>query len=198
MKNILLPFIVLLLASCSSAPKGNYFDVGVSSFARPDASEKKIYVLLPADPSISPEDLQFTEFAAQVERALASRGFQRSNNINSADLAVYVGYGIGAPKEQTYYRYVGTPIWIPQTVNTFDKYVFLIAGDLDEFRKTNKDKSVWELWMTGSGWSNDIRRVFPVYIAAGRSNIATSTGQRIVVRMYENNPAVLEIKGISK
>ena len=62
-------------------------------------------LVLPADRNVSPDDLQFREFAAQVGTSLAHRGCTQAQGLADADLAVLLAYGISEPiiVEQTDY-----------------------------------------------------------------------------------------------
>jgi len=48
--------------------------------------------------------LQFKEFANYVHRSMANRGFRREDDLQKADLAIFLRYGIGDP-ESTAYTY---------------------------------------------------------------------------------------------
>jgi hypothetical protein len=99
---------VSLAADMLEAKPAGYAAV-VSTFARPDAGGNKTFVLLPAE-DISPEtELQFLEYSTLVERALLARGFRKAAGFETADLAIFIAYGISDPKVTTHtYR---RPVW---------------------------------------------------------------------------------------
>ncbi len=104
-----LSILVILLAGCATVENRPLFvNVGISSYARPGSEAKKTFVLLPSEEGRS-EDLQFLEFSAYVERALTTRGYQKAADYVSADLAVFVAYGIGDPQTHTYTYHI--PVW---------------------------------------------------------------------------------------
>ncbi len=53
--------------------------------------------------------LEFIEFASYVERVLRAKGMQRVSEFGSADVAVFLSYGIGDP-ETSEYSY-SLPVW---------------------------------------------------------------------------------------
>ena len=101
--------IILLLAGCATVDKRTLFSVSVSSYSRPGVDAKKTFVLLPSQEGRTADDLQFLEFSAYVERALMARDFQKAADFGSADLAIFVAYGIGDPQTQTYTY--NLPVW---------------------------------------------------------------------------------------
>jgi hypothetical protein len=101
--------LFLLLAGCVTVDNRTLFTVGINSFVRPGTEALKTFALFPSQERITADDLQFLEFSAYVERALTSRGFIKASDLSSADLAIFVAYGIGDPKTQTYTY--NLPVW---------------------------------------------------------------------------------------
>jgi hypothetical protein len=81
----------------------------VDSLARQDAQGKRTYLLLPGNKDVQVTDLQFQEYAEYIHRALAARGLVHASNFESADLAVFLSYGIGDP--QTHQYTYSLPVW---------------------------------------------------------------------------------------
>jgi hypothetical protein len=123
--------LVMLLQACSFIPR---YAVDIDSINSPGAEAKNRYVLMPGEEGVNSENLQFKEFSAYVDRALASKGFTKVDDINNADISVYLSYGIGDPQEHefaysfpvwgeigyiTSYRYVRV---YPNTYRTFLTY----------------------------------------------------------------------------
>ena len=104
-KAIILAFS-LMLTSCAT---GGQFHVNVSSLASSSADEKGSYFLLPGNDGVTFEDLQFQEYAAYVKRILDAQGFIYEPNVENADVAVALSYGIGDPRT-TQYTY-SLPVW---------------------------------------------------------------------------------------
>lgn len=230
-KSILL--LALCLVGCATVDQSE-LNVGVNSFARPGAETRKSFILLPSDQGRSAEDLEFIEFAAHVERAMLSRGYTKGESIETAELAIFLAYGIGEPKDQTYTY--SLPLWgqtgvssstttgrvnvygntgtfttntthTPQygiqgyatqqgSYTTFTRHAFLTAYDLVEYRQKKTERVLWETRIASVGSSGDLRRVFPIMIAASRPYFGVSTGKVMDVSLFEDDVSVFEVKGL--
>ena len=93
---------VVLLLPLVSGCGGLFFQVKVDSLRDPSAESLPRYVLLPGNSGIQVTDLQFREFAAYVRRALDARGFQAVEELDKADVAIFLAYGIGNPQTVSY------------------------------------------------------------------------------------------------
>lgn len=98
--------LILLMTGCASVPK---YVVNVDSLQAPNTDDKKNFVLLPGNTDTPSSDLQFREYAAYINRALISRGFTPAESIESANLVIFVVYGIGDPQQHQYTYSV--PVW---------------------------------------------------------------------------------------
>ena len=78
---------------------------------------------------------------------------------------------------------------------TYFRYMFLDAVDLDEYRKTKKEKQIWKTTVTSSGSSGDLRRVFPILVAASKPHIGSNTGKKVSVILKEADKRVAEVIG---
>ena len=221
--------LILLMAGCASVPK---YVVNVDSLQAPSTDDKKNFILLPGNKDTSVSDLQFREYAAYINRALISRGFVPAESIETANLAIFVVYGIGDPQQHqfsysvpvwgqtgasssttqgtlstygNYGTYSGTTTYNPTygitgysshvgTYTTYFRFLVLDAIDLSEYRKSKKEVQLWKTTVTSAGRSGDLRRVFPVMVTASKPHIATNSGQQIKIKIYENDPNILEIK----
>ena len=119
---------------------------------------------------------------------------KRIENFEAADLAIFLSYGIGDPEtiEHTYsipitgqtgvvssYNfYSGSTTYTPTygivaysqgtyAETLFTRHIYLRAYDLKEYRETKKETIIWDTRIASSGSSADLRRTFPVLIAAG-------------------------------
>ena len=106
MKNFIFSFVLLIIQGCAIGPN---YTVYVDSISSPDASNKKSYLILPSVDGVEANDLQYKEYENYVDRALAARGFVKTTDFNKADLAIFLGYGIGDPK--TYQYSYSIPTW---------------------------------------------------------------------------------------
>ncbi len=58
------------------------------------------------------------------------------------------------------------------TYTTFTRYMFIDALDLNEYKKTEKQKQIWKTTVISTGSSGDLRRVVPVLVAASKPYVA--------------------------
>jgi hypothetical protein len=99
MRKLLTVLLCLGLAGCATVPK---FVVSVDSINNNEPVAQKSVVVTPGMKEISPEDLQFKEYASYVKRELSSKGYVLSDNMQTADVVVFLGYGISQPQEHRY------------------------------------------------------------------------------------------------
>jgi hypothetical protein len=103
MKNVLFALalaLALILSGCqATAPS---FNVNVDSISVPASNELKRYILLPNNEGVNVDNLQFQEYAGYVERALTDQGFVKATDFDDANVAIFVGYGIGDPQTNQY------------------------------------------------------------------------------------------------
>jgi hypothetical protein len=221
--------VVVLLAGCAT-PR---VQGGIDSLARPDASSIRNYILLPGNKDTQPADLQFQEYATYIHRALAARGFVHATNFETADLILFLSYGIGDPQTHQYTyalpmwgqtgysgsttsgtvtrygnygTYSGTTTYTPTfgvtgytaqvgSYTTYFRYFLLDAYDLNAYKRDQKLSQVWRSTVTSVGASGDLRRVFPVMVAASADHLATNTGQKVNFALKEHDPSVSQIRG---
>ncbi len=230
---ILLSFTLVLTASCAIGPR---CFVKVDSISSPKGNSKKTYILLSGIKDVDPTDLQFKEFASYVEKALTLSGYTKAKNFEDAEIAIFLSYGIGDPKEHvysyslpvwgqtgvsssttygtitshgSYSTYQGTTTYTPSygikgytyhvgSYTTFFRFLILDAVDLEEYKQSGKVVEVWKTIVTSKGPSGDLRRVFPVLVAAARPFIGTNTGKQVDITLTEQDDRVLEIKGLKR
>lgn len=81
------------------------------------------------------------------------------------------------------------------SVTTYFRYMLLDAIDLEEYRRTEKEKQLWKTTVTSVGVSGDLRQVFPILVAASKDYIGTNTGKQIDIQIQESDKRVVDIKG---
>lgn len=234
MKKIILLFsLLLIITGCAVGPQ---FHVNVDSIGGIESHSKNKYLLLPGVKGVEESDLQYREYSSFVERALISIGYVKTGNFAEADIAIFLGYGIGDPQthqftyslptygqtgisssstygtvntygnkaiysgKTTYtptYGVTGSKTYVGNRT-TYFRYMFLDAIDLEEYRKTEKEVQLWKTTATSVGASGDLRRVFPILVAASKSHMGTNTGKQVKVILSENDKAVIEVKGLNK
>jgi len=109
----------------------------------------------------------------------------------------------------SYGSYQGTTTYTPTygikgytshvgSYTTFFRFLILDAFDLKEYRRSKKVIEAWRTTVTSRGSSGDLRRVFPVLVAAAKPYIGTDTGKQVHITLTEQDKTVLEIKGFTK
>lgn len=209
------------LAACAQAnvlaSLGTYYDVRVSSFASPAQPSNPTFVVLPANPGVTPEDLQFREFAPMVTRALVAQGFRLANAEHPPQIGVFIAYGVGTPRVSysSGLQYVPgstasvtTTTTIPgalpinstgsvstsgsfQSVATasteYPRFAVLSAVDVDVLLNQKKIVQVWRTEIFSEGSSSDIRTVLPYLLAAAEPYFGRSSGKQIRKRVSALN-----------
>ena len=164
---------------------------------------------MPGNEDTSANDLQFQEYASYVNRALAARGFVQAADFDSANVLLFLSYGIGNPQTygtQNTYGVKGT--YTPTygvtgytsnlgSYTTYFRFIVLHAYDAATYKREQKPDEVWRSTVTSTGSIGDLRRVFPVMVAASADHLASNTVQRVGVTLGETDPAVAFIKGVS-
>jgi hypothetical protein len=102
MLKILTTVFGLLAVGCASL--GPRFYVDVSALRDSQLVERRTYVVYPGLQGVDPADLQFREFAGQLDRVLLAKGFKPAAPNARPDLLILLSYGIGEP-QTSYYSY---------------------------------------------------------------------------------------------
>jgi hypothetical protein len=221
MRNLITLFAAMLfITGCATVEAPTPFYVEVSSLAAPGAASHRTYVLLSANPEVESGDLQFQEFARYIEYVLQERGFVAAADESKADVAIMLGYGIGDPKTERYSYAVptfgqtgissastignttyfqpsfGVTGYVPvnRTATTYKRHIWIGGYDLGHYRETEEAVQIWSTTITSTGWSGDLRRVFPVMVAAAKAYVATNTQQQREVSLLEDSPEVIQVK----
>ncbi len=105
---IVLAAFTTLLAGCAGM-QPTQFNVNLDSISRADSSSKRSYLLMPGNKDTNANDLQFQEYASYVHRALAARGFVQAEDFDSANILLFLSYGIGNPQNHQYTY--SLPVW---------------------------------------------------------------------------------------
>jgi hypothetical protein len=107
-----IPYLLFLLSTACVG--GGLFqvtdppiDARVDSLSSTTAASKRTYVILPGNAAVQPLDLQFQEFKLQTERVLQYRGFSAAPDPETADLIIFLAYGLGTPSVS--YDYLSPP-----------------------------------------------------------------------------------------
>ncbi|MCC4852520.1 MULTISPECIES: hypothetical protein [Vibrio] len=223
---------LMLLSGCAVTPS---FYAHVDAISAPESLNKKSYILLPGNEGVSQDDLLYMEYSNYLVRALSESGFEKASDFPSADIAIFMAYGIGDPRNEQYtysiptwgqtgvssantfgtvntygntstysatttltptYGVTGSTTHIGNTT-TYDRFLNIVAYDVDVYKKTEKMKQVWTTTVISSGSSGDLRRVMPVLVSAANPYLGKNTGQQVPVTLNENDKVVKNIKGIA-
>ncbi len=94
------------------------------------------------------------------------------------------------------YGYIGYNTYI-DSVTTYMRFAVITAYDYEQFKKDETEVQLWKTTINSTGSSDDLRRIFPILMAASIPYLATDTGSKVYLSMYETDPIVQEIKGKS-
>jgi hypothetical protein len=77
---------------------------------------------------------------------------------------------------------------------TFSRYIYITAYDLVEYRNSNKEIILWDTRIASVGSSGDLRKVFPVMIAASLDYIGKDTKgiKEIELTEYDSNVSFIK------
>jgi len=180
------------------------------------------FALYPGVEGVNAADLEYREFARYIRKALVANGLIESNDPESAELAIFMNYGIGEPQTTNYsysmpvlgttggrivHDFSGpfkpsTPSRlavvgsrnITRSRTTYYRYLILEALDDQRLREGGEAIPVWKTHITSTGMSGDLRRVMPILVAAGEDYFGTDTGEQVRISMEEDDPRVLAVK----
>lgn len=102
MKSLLLGATSMTVLALSLSACSTLYKLDVTAYSDPDLETGNTYVILSANPKIRMDSPEFAEYASQLERALAAKNYERAegNDIQKADIAVYLHAGISDPKKR--------------------------------------------------------------------------------------------------
>ena len=102
MKRLIVLLLCLGLGGCATVPIVLTFEISVDSINNNEVLVQKSCVVTSGLKEVPTEDLQFKEYATYVKRALTLKGYILSEDMQTADIVVFLGYGIGEPKEYNF------------------------------------------------------------------------------------------------
>ena len=104
------------------------FHVAIDSINNNEPTAGKSCVITSGMKDVSTDDLQFKEFATYVKQALALKGYTISEDTNTADINVFLGYGISEPSEHQYSY--AMPIFGQTGVSSASTYGSISGGNI--------------------------------------------------------------------
>ncbi|NLD36068.1 MAG: hypothetical protein GX654_04285 [Desulfatiglans sp.] len=91
------------------------------------------------------------------------------------------------------YGFIGYNSYI-DSVTTYMRFAVITAYDYSQFKKDETEVQLWKTTVSSTGTTDDLRRIFPMLMAASIPYLATDTGRKVYMTMYETDPVVQEIK----
>ncbi|MDD3374491.1 MAG: hypothetical protein PHY73_02070 [Candidatus Omnitrophica bacterium] len=90
------------------------------------------------------------------------------------------------------YGTVGSSLQQITTV-TYRRYINLEAYDFDITNKANQNTQLWKTEIESSGWSGDLRAVFPPLVAASFQFFGENTRRKVYVKIQGNDKRIFDI-----
>jgi hypothetical protein len=84
-----------------------------------------------------------------------------------------------------------------QTYTKYLRYILLTTYDLNFYIKNKKDKIVWNTIITSSGTGGDLRKIIPYMVYAGGLYFGKSSGEKKMMRIYEDYEQIKLLKEFS-
>jgi hypothetical protein len=166
--------LVSLVGACATAP-GTSFATSVTALKATSPPPGRSFVILPGTRGVTESDLQFQETERFVEAALRQRGFTKAQPPQSADLALFVSYGIGNPVEETYSYLVPQLGFVPTTTTV--NGTVTSSGNTSTLSGTSATGS--KLGITGFGTATESYTTYTRYLLVTAVDLAhyKSTGE---------------------
>lgn len=193
---VILAGVSLFVCSCMTLPPGTMiasYEVQIDSYSKGGGANYS-FGIIPGDPEISIEDIQFSEIRDFVVYALEKKGNKFSGNSGKEDVIIKLSYTIEKPQERT--EIYSTPIFANNTIvgsytNSNNYQISQRVVQLEAFsRSTNKQ--LWKTHVLSTGTSNDLRKTIPYMMAASWSLIGENTGSMLTCNIKESDLTALE------
>ena len=209
---LFLMFLAILETGCTE------FHVVANGFQNRDRQlpAQATYAILPVKGQDS--DLEFQEYARMVEMKLSERGYRRGD-INSADMAIFIAYGINSAGVRNYAyslpvygtntfsgssfgsggmtNFSGTTSGVvgSQTVagstREYTRTLIVDVVDYAHYKNTGQIVSLWKGDITSIGSSNDLRLVMPMLVEAGFRHFGQNT-KKGITHVYSEHDSDIE------
>jgi hypothetical protein len=221
-KAIIICLAAWSLLGCAATSE---FAVRIRSVSDPALSAGRNYVLRPGDKDVS-SDQQFGELAGYVRRTLAELDYREVEAPDSADIVVLLRYGLdpssidlhhlvrptpylpngaipivpaivygpGTPRGLTYApSYAEVAPRITPVTAVYRRWLSLEAVDAHASEKV----TLWKIAAIESGYYPDLKKLFPIMLAACKPFIGRTTKKDVVVYLQEDDEEVSSIRGDS-
>lgn len=209
---VLLSFLFM---GCSTT--STYYNVGVDSYALDEPSLLKSKPIIYVDQNPEAENIMLErEVSLKIKRMLMNEGFNLTDRLEEAEVVINFSYGIGEPRIITSTGVIyqpgqrttvknadgqvvaraqssGTTQTVTRDQTVFDRYLILMAFDLDDISDDSIDGIIWQSITESSGRSSDLRKVLNYLIVATFEEFGINTGERKMYRLQENDPRVSQL-----
>lgn len=97
-KGAALTAVMACSVGCGASYSTKACNIAVNSFAGPYA-EATTYIVLPLNQGVTVADGEFQEYSGYLRRALEAHGYRSAPSFDDAQLAIFLGYGVGRPED---------------------------------------------------------------------------------------------------
>jgi hypothetical protein len=164
-------------------PSANAQDADIAVFVAYGNSEPKEHVYSYRTPNFGQTGVSGSTTYGNVTGSATSIGDITYGTADYTETTTYTPtYGITG-----YSSNVGT-------YTTFTRHIHIWAVDMWKYFYKAKFEEEWETTIISTGSSSDLRSVFPFMLAAASPYLATNTGERVSVDIYEDDPRVTAIR----
>jgi hypothetical protein len=208
--------ILIFFAGCMHSTKT--CSIAVNSFANPYAKTSLAYLVLPLNQGAHANDADFQEYSRYLGKALEARGYRAAHSFEEAQVAVFLGYGVGPPEKYvanynvpvagkvddiprnmaTLNDAFGSDATVPADAHTkFTRYAIINAIDVAEYKAERRLVRVWSTRIVSVGNTGDLHAMFPVILAGAWDLLGANSGD--VYRQVElNGEQVLWMKSAAR
>lgn len=137
-----------------------------------------------------PEELHFT-YSRPI---YGQTGVASSNTFANISTFGNMATGSATTTYTPSYGVVGSSLH-SGTIISYTRFFALKAVDAKQVINNEELSELWATKVISTGSSDDLRRVFPVMVAAAKPYFAKNTGRKIEVHINEGDDGVREIKG---
>lgn len=208
-KTLIASILVLFLGACSSSPihMGTYYEVLIDSFA-PNANSGKTFAVLPGTAALGEDELRFNSAAGVLNRALTAEGLTAAPDAKKADLQIALFYEMKKESDVDDFKVPSYAKGIPgslepgRTIHSgLEKVVVNVIRQkhIRYVTVTALSRSshhvIWETTVISRGDSDDLTRVAPILIAAGRGYYGKASGGRVEKTVWDDDASIRDLLG---
>lgn len=198
--------LLLIMAGCAN-PKS--IQVNVYAENRNNQDKGGTFVILAGKEEGEPSDAQRSKFQGYIEKALLLNGFKQADELEKADVAILLSYGVGPPSERDFLTTdsglmqdniafgdeFGSRNYIrKEKETTYLRYLIIGAVDIKEYIKTGKIQQLWRVTATNIGTKNKLDRIFPFLVVASQPYFGKHLLEKTRALISREDEALIKIK----